>query len=208
MTLTFKYCIQMNKYWYRLASFLLIVVFGGITACEDPRQTATNASKTYFDLRGFMQEQIAALNKLQPKVKKEILNAGKSSNKVVQVKNWERELRMFVNADINKAALIGTYQVKDSSSAGKQYVKYISKESKNVVKQMLVELDATKKQAKSIKIEIGSDNLLFASGTQLSFVCKQNPKDKQYRITHYQIDGFQKIIMRDKRPYFIKATIL
>lgn len=190
-------------------SYLLWTISGllCLMACENPNQTGTKASQTYFDLKGFVKKQIKNLDKLKPKVKKEILNNGKSVAKTLTIKSWEKELRMFVNADINKTALIGTYTITNTNKAGKEVVKYTTKDSKNSVKEMVIELDDTKKVAKSITITVGSTNVLFASGTKLSFNCKKNPSGN-YHITDYQIDGFQKIIAKDKRPYFIKATIL
>ena len=114
---------------------------------------------------------------------------------------------MFVNADINKTALIGTSSIQASSRAGALLVKSTSKKGENSVKQMIIELDASKKFAKSNRITVGSNNVLFASGTTLNFECKKT-NDNKYRIASYKIEGFQKIIMRDKRPYSIKATIL
>jgi len=183
-----------------LGALLLLVV--GLAACENPNQT-TNASKTYFDLRGFMQTQIAHLQKNNPKVKKIILSQGKPIAKEVTIKDWEKELRMFVNADINKTALIGTYTIKNTGNT----VTYTSKENKNTVQSMTVELDDSKKQAKSVMVIAGNENLLFSSGTQLKLYCKKAAND-QYQVTSYEIKGFQKIIMREKRPYEIKATVL
>lgn len=184
-----------------------LVLMVSIMACENPNQT-TNASKTYFDLRGFMQNQITNLTKTKPGVKKMVMNNGKSSTKNVSVKDWEKELRMFVNSDINKTALIGTYTIKNyQGNNGGSFVKYTSKEDKNTVQSMTIELDASKKQAKSIMIITGNNNVLFSSGTQLHLTCKKDGNN-QYRIASYSIKGFQKIIMREKRPYEIKAEIL
>ena len=196
-----KDCLH-NSYLLWIISGLLCLI-----ACENPNQTRARASQTYFDLRGFMEEQIKTLNKLQPKVKKEVLSNGKSVTKTLHVKNWDKELRMFANADINKTALIGTYTAVNTNEAGKKLLKYTTKETKNPVKEMTVELGDTKKTAKSITITIGSNNVLFASGTKLSLNCKKVSSGK-YRIVDYEINGFQKIIMKDKRPYSIKATIL
>ncbi|OJJ21145.1 hypothetical protein BKI52_11290 [marine bacterium AO1-C] len=187
---------------HKFISGTLLVFILGLAACENPNQT-NNASKTYFDLRGFMQTQITYLKKNNPKVKKTILNEGKPMTKDVTIKDWEKELRMFVNADINKAALIGTYTTKKNGNS----VTYTSKESKNTVQSMTVALDDSKKQAKSIVIVAGNENLLFSSGTQLKLYCKKAVND-QYSIAGYEIKGFQKIIMREKRPYEIKVTVL
>ncbi|EAY28453.1 hypothetical protein M23134_04016 [Microscilla marina ATCC 23134] len=171
-------------------------------ACENPNKTAAGTAQPYFDLKGFVQTQITWLNQQQPKVKKQVRNEGKLVTKTLAIKNWEKELRMFINADINKAALIGTY---DIVKKGK-IIKYTTKEEKNSVKEMTVELGNDKKVAKSVKIIVGNDNALFASGTKLIIQCQNKGND--YRITTYTIDGFQKIIMRDKRPYFIHAKVL
>ncbi len=132
-----------------------------------------------------------------------ILIEGEPVTKEVAIKNWEKELRMFVNSDINKTALIGTYNIQKMGNV----VTYTSKESKNTVQSMKVELDASKKQAKSIVITTGNENLLFSSGTQLRLSC-QKTANEQYTIAHYAIKGFQKIIMREKRPYEVEATVL
>lgn len=196
-----------NSTIYRLLFWCTMILLLGLNACENPTET-TNASKTYFDLRGFMQQQITTLNKIRPKVKKQVVNNGKTASKEVTIANWEKELRMFTNADLNKAALIGTYDIQNSTSkVGNPLVKYTAKENSNAVQEMTIELDDSKKQAKSIAIRVGSDNLLFSSGTQLKLTCKKT-SNNQYQITSYEIKGFQKIVMRDKRPYQIRAEIL
>ena len=196
------YIRMKKKSSYKFIPGALLMLVMGLAACENPNQTS-NASKTYFDLRGFMQTQITYLKKNNPKVKKTILSQGKPITKEVAIKDWEKELRMFVNADINKTALIGTYTIKKAGNT----VTYTSKESKNTVQSLTVEMDDSKKQAKSVIVVAGNENLLFSSGTQLKLYCNKTANN-QYQITSYEIKGFQKIIMREKRPYEIKARVL
>lgn len=194
--------MKMKNWLHNSLVLLTIITLSGLTACEPPNQTTNGNAQPYFDLKGFVQKQIAVLAKQQPSVKKQVRNDSKKATKTLKVKDWEKELRMFANADINKSALIGTYEVSKNGNT----IKYTAKEEKNSVKEMVVELGENEKVATSVKITVGGDNALFASGTKLSFSCQKEGKD--YRLKTYTIDGFQKIIFSGKRPYFIQAEVL
>ncbi len=58
---------KISSYKFLLGTCLILTMLMSLVACENPNQ-ATNASKTYFDLKGFIQAQIAYLKKNNPKV--------------------------------------------------------------------------------------------------------------------------------------------
>lgn len=194
--------MKMKNWLHNSLVLFTIIALSGLTACEPPNQNTSGTAQPYFDLKGFVQKQIAWLAKQQPAVKKQVRNGSKKSSKTLKIKDWEKELRMFANADINKSALIGTYEVSKNGNT----IKYTAKDEKNSVKEMVVELGDNEKVATSVRITVGGDNALFASGTKLSFSCQREGND--YRLKTYTIDGFQKIIFSDKRPYFIQAEVL
>jgi len=87
-----------------------------------------NSTKTYLDLAGLVNKQITELNKNQPPThkilvieeKKEVLN----TNKI----DWQKELELFLQADINKQS----YQLSYNKEETLQMALYTLKEGENL----------------------------------------------------------------------------
>ncbi len=112
------------------------------TACqplaqEEPQGVANTAVPVFFDLKGYMSQQVEGLKASKPRVKKRVSINGKSEEQLSDHINFEEELAIFMNSDINKPAWSDKYS-KDSSFAGGQLqnIRYLAKEE-NLKTQML-----------------------------------------------------------------------
>lgn len=153
-------------------------------------------TKKYFDLKGLIEQQIVLLKTKKPVIEKTIVMSDKSENKQIKAIDWTRELELFTQADLNKPAYIGSYQV-DSSAIG---VKYTLKTTENLPIKFL---NITKIGENAMEIEalVSSENYLYQSEKHLKLGLAK------MLITDYQIDGFQKVIFGAKKAFKINGKV-
>jgi len=163
---------------------LMALVF---TACNlsGPQRVP---EEQYFDLKGYIQQEVIRLNRVKPTVDKTVTVNNQAERKQVKVASWADELTVFSDADINKSAWQGLFSVSKNDSVET----YRSNDDKVFVKSLQVE--RKNKVISGIKIVLITDNYLYQSADTLSYypdslyeIKKQqhikllNPK--QYRIS-------------------------
>jgi len=85
-----------------------------VTACK-PGIKQTSAGLKYFDLDGYFKNESARLTKANPSVNKSVTHNGVTESKKLHIENWNIELSLFRQSDINKPAWRNSYSVlKDS----------------------------------------------------------------------------------------------
>lgn len=94
---------------YRLA-FILAISALAAAACSRA-DAGRDAPKAFFDLEGFMQQEMQRLAKLQPKGVKRISLNGISEAHDFDTLDYEKELAVFSRADINRVAWLDKYEV-------------------------------------------------------------------------------------------------
>jgi hypothetical protein len=93
----------MNKLY--IIFFLLV-----FSNCKnEPPQYSKNTTPL-FDLKGFLDNEIATHLKDIKKVKKTVTVNGKTETKEVEIKDWKEELKPFFNSDINRPAWRDKYK--------------------------------------------------------------------------------------------------
>lgn len=188
------------KYNKLLVINALVVLFSAfMIACDSEQvQEADAGEKVFYDLKGFTEARITVLDSLRPQVHKMVSMGNEQS--VVQSKDldWEKELGLFVQADINKPAYKQSYSITRPDSST---IIYTSKEGDRLpVRELKIVLD-TSGNLSMAEAHIKSENKLYVSEKHIELRVVEN-KIQQYRIT-----GFQQLIMMDKKPFSIDATI-
>jgi hypothetical protein len=102
----------MNK----LYIIFLLLIFSNCkneTPSRKDGMQAQNSKNTtpLFDLKGFLDNEIATHLKDVKKVKKTVTVNGKTESKEVEIKDWKEELKPFFNSDINRPAWRDKYKV-------------------------------------------------------------------------------------------------
>jgi len=129
------YILHFPLFTMRKLLFISLLLIG----CTESE--TQNATKTYFDLAGLVNQQIAELNKNQPLThknleiedKKEVLN----TNKI----DWQKELELFLQADLNKQS----YQLSYNKEETPQMAVYTLKEGEKLpVKSLKIIFDEDK----------------------------------------------------------------
>lgn len=174
-----------------------------LTACTNPAQQ--NAAPVYYDVAGYVKDQIDALTKAKPTVRKRARMGDKTEQLTTQTLNWSRELELFSQADINKPALRSSYTIARPDSL--TYLYTLKPSEKNLtVRHLRVQLDSTTQQPRRIEATLASENPLYTSERQI--VLESGPVGRQgWRIRHYQIRGFQHLAVSDKNTFEVEGTV-
>ncbi|HZY36250.1 MAG TPA: hypothetical protein VFE53_06355 [Mucilaginibacter sp.] len=93
-----------------------------------------------FDLSGFIKKDAARLKKLNRPVVKTVYHNGVTETKTVHIDNWEQELGLFIDADINKPTWKSSYYVTSEDSL----LVYRAKETDLKVRYLLINHDKQK----------------------------------------------------------------
>ncbi len=170
-------------------SYALIVaaLFFAATACqsplqEEPQNAVTAAAPVFFDLKGYMSEQVEGLKASKPRVKKRVSINGKSEEQLSDDINFEEELAIFINSDINKPAWSDKYS-KDSSFSGGQLqnIRYLAKEENLKTQMMQVSFSGSAvskielKNRASAAIVTAEETMTYTPGKGYSIIYKEMP---------------------------------
>ena len=172
-------------------------MFGGIVliACWSeckPDVKESGASLKYFDINGYFAKDIARLNKLNKPVLKTVTHNAVSESKTVHISDWELELSLFKEADINRPAWKDSYTMLDEDGL----IVYRAKYPELKMRQMLIKQD--KGKVKWILIYNKTPkNILYQTAEKLSY----------FPDSLYIIDKMQKVRLLGSNFYEIKGAI-
>ncbi len=179
-----------------------------ISGCTDPAtQTQSNV---YYDVAGFVKQQITSLSKQKPLVSKSVLINQERNQQTIRDLNWSRELELFIQADINKPALRSSYQIARPDSLTYRYT-LKSTEERLTVRSLLVQLDSISRQPRRIEAVLQTSNPLYTSERHV--LLESGPiganlaTGRQWRVQHYKVDGFQKLPYFDKNTFWVEGRL-
>jgi len=171
-----------------MAKKIYILLFALVLfSCNQKNETRANTDLLYFDLKGFFEQEMVRLEKLNPTVDKTVSVNGTIENKKVKITNWKKELAIFINADINKASWRGSFNISKENNTDI----YVSNNKKIPVKRVHIEKQGLK--VSKIEIVISHTNILFQSQDTLSY----------YPDSLYEIKKQQKIKLLSEKKYKI-----
>ncbi|MDF7812550.1 hypothetical protein [Hymenobacter sp. YC55] len=166
------------------------------------RPTPANRKPNYFDVKGFLDSQVAMLNRQQPVVEKQVrLRDGKLETTRVTKTDWSKELQIFYQADINKPALRGAYEVVPVNQANSSSTTYKKKPAVEASVRELVVGKATD-HPEAITATIIQDNPLFYSEKKLQLQADSNG------LRSYSVEGIQKLVMFDTVRYTVRTRVV
>jgi hypothetical protein len=169
-----------------LKASMVIVLLSGCMAKED-QEVKQQAS--YFDLKGYFSTTAQQLQKRNPTVDKSVAKNELTETKKLKMENWNQELALFMEADINKPAWKDSY-TKDSSATK---ITYISKDPD--LKTQKIEIYFEKGLPVKFSIHTSVTNLLYDTEEHLEF----------YSDSAYLINKHQKVVLLGENNYLIKG---
>lgn len=182
----------MNKYVFIFC--FLTTIF----ACQIPStQDQTQTSSTFFDLKQFFEEETAYLNNQKISVQKDIQYNNQKETKIVQIKNWKKELKVFSDSDINKPSWKDKYTL-DSTNIGNGLSLLHYKAIDESLNTQILDIKFINQQVHSILIVKKMSNQVYESQQYLTYIPRKS----------YSIKKMQNVTTMDKEEYQIDAKYI
>ncbi len=170
--------------------FKMLAVIGIIFSSCKPDNLKEGAVKEYFDVKGYFEQNIAQLNKKHGKVNKTVVHSGSAESKTVAISNWQSELSLFTESDINKPAWKGNYVKTDSAGT------LIYRTTNPDLRTREIIVSKTKQGViQKILIRNEVNNLLYTTRETLAY----------FPDSAYEIDKYQKVKLLKANTYKIAA---
>ncbi|MEP0712627.1 hypothetical protein [Algoriphagus sp.] len=179
-----------------LGKFLLVVF--GLFSCV-AESTKTPETLPYFDLKGFIEETIQKADGKTVSKTSHIQGEAKEVEVTYSIENWEEELSIFKDADINTSAMLQSYQ---TTSSDDKLVHELLPDAKAKVKYIQVTYEG--EDVSSVSIMIADDNMFYSSTTLAEIYINNST----HLIDHYTIESTQKIWFLDENNMKIQGSIV
>jgi len=166
---------------------------------------------SYYDMDSLVTTQIVELMRLDPEVKKTaILDDGEEEEKFhLDSLGWEKELQVFRDANINKPAFLGFYDVTrevEDNYSNLVFDEYNSSgEGKFAVKNFKVYYLRKPQNIKKVVIVLNEQNELFKSERNLEMTFEEQGSNPL--ISSYNVNGSQKLKLKDPMSYEVKVEL-
>ena len=183
---------------YRIC--LCIIMF---LVCASCATDAAEMPKKYYDLQRFINGQIELLNRAKPTVEKQMRAAGAAEQVLTADIDWGKELELFLQSDLNKAAFQTSYNVARPDSLTYQYS--LKATEKLPVKSLRICLDSASGQPALVEALLAVENKLYRSEKKILLRCGQTKK--RWVLQSYQITGFQKLVLTDQKNFEITSVV-
>ncbi len=167
--------------------FKLIVVLFLFSSCSSSPVEQTQKQMYFFDIAGYFEQQASLLN--TKTVVKTVSKNKNAETKTLVINNWEQELQLFTECDINKPAWKNSYK-RDSTS---NVLSYTATDLDLKVRSIKINFEG--ETPTKVEIHTQSKNLLYHTTEDLLFI-----PDSIYQITKHQ-----KVILLGLNDYEISG---
>lgn len=181
----------------------MVVLLFALISCTSDEEAGKDDVKLYYDLKGFINNQIIYLNDKKPEMMK---TAALGTRKdVLKSRNvdWKKELELFVQADLNKPSYRQSYEVVRADSSHYEY--RLKANADLPVKYLKITIDTTLKQPVYVEALLVAKNKIYSSEKKISLQSVR--KDHLLQIGSYSIEGYQKLVLMDIKPFAISGKI-
>lgn len=138
-----------------------MLIVASLTGCTRTEKPLPVKSKL-FDFGKHFEDEIKELSAAQAQLIKTLEKEGKTETLEVQHPDWKKELQSFLDLDLNKPALAGSYNV-DTLSLNPQHVRYTASDSTTVIR------NADFYGTDSIVVQKRISNMYYTSSEQLIY---------------------------------------
>jgi hypothetical protein len=173
------------------------IYFLGCLALFSCQEEGSTTTKSYYDLAGVIHQQIKELSKNKPIISKLVsLNNEKETLKTNAI-DWEKELSLFLEADLNKKAYQQSYVVSKTDSSET----YQLKATEDLPVKFLKLVFDEKKHLKNLEAHLKTKNYLYESEKNLNLSLVKN------KLRHYEIKATQSLFIGQKKEFNIKGIV-
>ena len=170
--------------------FVLIASLTFLCSCsKDPAEVYYENERYYYDLPAFISKQIANLKTKKQWVRKKVTKDGHSHIIERDDIDWNEELDVFMESDINRPAWRGEFKI-DSISLERVYVITYKTENEEIpVKNVVITIDKDTKQCLQISVDRRTENFLYSSDQNLFFTTGEGYMMKGKLSVSYLFDS-------------------
>lgn len=176
-----------------LALFIsLLFIF--FLACTDNSSHKESISVKYFSINNFIDNQIKYLKKMNPEISKTITYNSKIETQTLTDIDWEKELSVFKEYDINKPAWSNSYLIDTINNDTLSYdINYTTQDSSLSIKNLLVKFYNNK--AVGFYANINSENFLYNIQKKVQYSIStgysisENQNIKFYKDSEFKINA-------------------
>jgi hypothetical protein len=169
---------------------IVILLVSALGSCKkDPVDVYYEDQRYYYDLPNFMTRQIDNLKSKQQWVRKKITKDGHSHVIERGDVNWEEELAVFAEADINRPAWRGEFKVDTIKLERTMVITYKTENGQIPVKNVVVTIDRDSRQCIQLTVDRSSDNFLYSSDQKLFFTTGEGYMVKGKLTVNYLFDS-------------------
>ncbi len=171
---------------------LILMIF--FQNCQPSTSTPTNAiEKPFFDLKGYFEQQKTRLSALSNFTKTTVVD-GKAETKKIEKLNFNNELRIFEEADINRPAWFDKYTVDSVLQNGNlTKISYAANDEKLEIRTIV--LDFFQQKVSKINVEKSAETALADTQFKLTY----EPK------TGYSIENTQQLTVGEDKAFLVKV---
>lgn len=169
------------------AALLLFLISGCFSDAEEDQKNVNY----FFDLKSYFSNTAKNLAKTNPLILKSVSKNEASETKKIKIKDWQQELALFIDADINKPAWKDRY-VKDSTA-----IKIIYTAKEKDLKTQKIVINMMLGAPKKIEIETEITNFLYQTREHLIY----------YPDSCYSIKKSQNVFLLGQNNYKITGLL-
>jgi hypothetical protein len=178
--------------------FFLLYLTLYLSACDVPTIKETNNPQTiFFDLKGFFSEEAKYLEAQGVKIQKTIQHNQTKETQTVLPKDWEKELLLFSESDINKPSWKDKY-ILDSTDRGNGLILLHYKAIDDNLKIQVLDVELKGSAVHSVLIVKKISNQVYESQQHLTYIPRKS----------YSIKKSQEVTSFEKDDYTIEAKYI
>lgn len=174
-----------------------------IVGCQTAEQASSALLPEYFDLKGLLETNIEYLEREKPEVEKSLTLNGLGEVIKTRELDWRDELAFFLEADLNKPALKGSYDISTPDSISEQYTQKEGLETP--VKSMTIRNNSQHGVVREVIIFTNTQNKLFDSERTLTLHFEDIKGG--IRLVSYSVKGSKKLALGDPDEFEVVAVV-
>lgn len=183
-----------NKFFFLFSLTLCLC----LSACDVPTIKETNRPQTtFFDLKGFFKAEAKYLETQGVKIQKTIQHNQSKETQIVQPKDWNKELLLFSESDLNKPSWKDKY-VLDSTNHGNGLTLLHYKAIDDKLDIQVLDVELKEEAVHSILIVKKISNQVYESQQHLTYIPRKS----------YSIKKSQDVVLFDEDDYNIEAKYI
>lgn len=180
--------------------FILLISLVGFSCSESTLEIDQPEMEVlpYFDLNGFIEKEIRELGTVKVIKNSRINGDEQSIEQEYTPEDWEKELAVFVEADINKATYVQSYTTEVDT-------KYLVHELKEGEKGRLKNMTITygEDEVTQLTIKLKKESLFYTSTTTAALYFSA----RTFNLDHYSIETTQKVMFMSPNNIKISGVI-